>query len=141
MRKPSIWFWVIGVMLLIWNAFGCYMYVVDKTVSDERYAELYGAAVAATRDVYPAWATAGYAVGVWGALLATVLLLLRKTLAAPLYVLSLLGAVASFLPVFMDDAFKTAFGPTYWVMPVVVVVLGLFEIWWARRKSADGTLS
>ncbi|MEL6686397.1 MAG: hypothetical protein AAFP97_02105 [Pseudomonadota bacterium] len=141
MKKPNALFWILGVVFLLWNAFGCVIYIIDKAASDAQYAEMYGEAMLATRDVYPLWATAAYAIAVWGGLLAAIFLLLRKRHAAPLFVASLIGAVISFIPVFTESAFKEASGSTYWVMPIIVVLLGLFEVWWSRRARANGILN
>lgn len=43
----------------------------------------------------PSWMTTVWAVGVWGALLGTVLLLLRRSLAAPVFIALLLAYVIS----------------------------------------------
>lgn len=118
------------------------MYVFDKTLSDEKYTEMYGEAMTATRDIYPLWATGAYAIAVWGGLLAAICLLLRKKVALPLFVISLIAAIICFIPVFTESAFAEASEGTHWVMPVIVVVLGLIEIWWTRRKIAgDAVLS
>lgn len=140
MKKPSIGFWIIAAALLIWNAFGCYMYMVDVTASDARYAEVYGDAMLAIRDLYPAWAIAAYALAVWGGLLAAALLLLRRRVCVPLFLVSLVAAVICFIPVFVSTPLRESGGETFWVMPVIVVVIGLFQVWYARRKKADGIL-
>ena len=137
---PAV-FWVVGIIFLLWNILGCGMYLMDKMTSDAKYAEMYGEAMAATRDIYPAWATGAYALAVWGGLLAAICLLLRKKISLPLFVLSLIAAIICFIPVFTESAFAEASEGTHWVMPVIVVLLGLVEIWWVRRKISDGTVA
>ena len=139
--KPSPLFWVIGGLFFLWNAFGCYMYYLDKTLSAEKYAAAYGEPLAALRDAYPAWATAGYAIGVFGGLLAAILFLMRKKLAFPLFVISLIGAIVSFSWGFMSPEFKEAAGSSHWVMPAIVVIIGLFEIFVTRKKINKGILN
>jgi hypothetical protein len=36
---------------------------------------------------------------------------------------------------------KAAYGPTYWLMPLIVIALGAFEVLWSRAKVKDGTLT
>ena len=77
-NSPNWLFWVAAIIFLLWNLMGCGMYLFDALASDAQYAESYGDAMVSLRAVYPAWAMAGYAVGVWGGLLAAIMFLLRK---------------------------------------------------------------
>ena len=139
-NKPSTAFWIVGAAFLIWNVIGCSFYYIDQTASDAKYAEMYGEALTAMRDAYPTWSVAAYAIAVWGGLLAAILYLLKKRWAAPLFVVSLIAAVISFLWGFTNADYKAAAGGSFWVMPVIVTVLGCLEVWWSRKKAADGTL-
>lgn len=134
-------FWVLGVVFLIWNAIGCYFYFLDVTLSDVAYTEAFGEALAAIRDQYPTWSIGAYAIAVWGGLLAAILYLLRKKWAVPLFVLSLIMAVICNIWGFTNADYKAAAGGSFWVMPLIVVLIGILEIWWSRKKVADGTLS
>ena len=141
--KPSKAFWIIGAAFLLWNGFGCLMYVMDKMMSDAALLDYYkenGQVMLEARHAYPAWATAGYAIAVWGGLLASVLYLMRKKLATTLFVVSLIAAIICFIPSFTNPAVKAGGGDAFWVMPVIVIVLGLFEVWWSRKKVADRSL-
>ncbi len=140
--KPNTLFWVLGALFLLWNVFGCAMYLFDRLASDEAILAMEnGEAMLAASKAYPIWASAGYAIAVWGGLVAAIMLLLRKKLAAPLFILSLIAAIICFIPSFTMAEMKAAGGPTYWVMPLVVVLLGVFEVVWARSKVSDGTLA
>ena len=139
--KPTTVFWIVGVLFLLWNIFGCSIYLADNLMSDQAYGEMYGQAMLDARDLYPSWAMAAYAIAVWGGLLAAIVLLLRKRLAPMLFVLSFVAAVICFIPMFTNAQLKEAAGSSFWVMPVIVMVLGLVEIWWSRKKAADGYLS
>ncbi len=138
--KPTIAFWIAGGLFLFWNAFGCYLYYMDMTMSAADYAGAYGADMAALRDLYPTWSVAAYAIAVWGGLLAAIFYLLRKSWAAPLFIISLIAAFISFIWSFTNADYKAAAGGSFWVMPVIVILLGALEVWWSRKKVADGTL-
>jgi len=140
-NKPGVLFWVLGGLFLIWNGFGCASYLMEQTMSDAAYAEAWGDAMAAVRDKYPAWSVAAYAIAVWGGLLAAISLLLRKKWAVPLFIISLIAAIISFIWGMTNEEAKAAAGGTAWIMPLAVVTLGLIEIWWSRKKAADGTLT
>lgn len=140
MNKSQIWFWMVAATFLIWNVFGCYLYILDVTMTDAQYAAAYGEEMAAARSIYPVWAVAAYAVAVWGGLLAALLLLLRRRLSATVFTISLVSAIICFIPNFTSTPLREAGGSTFWLMPVIVIVIGLVEIWFARRKIADGIL-
>jgi len=143
-RKPGAVFWILGVAFLLWNIFGCAIYLMDQLTPDaallENYAER-GQAMLDARHAYPVWATAAYALAVWVGLVAAILYLTRKKLAASLFIFSLLAAIICFIPSFTNATVKAGGGESYWVMPVIVTVLGLFEVWWSRKKVADRLLT
>lgn len=135
-------FWIVGALFLLWNLFGCAMYLWDVTASEEAILAIEnGEAMLAAKAVYPIWAKAAYALAVWGGLLASILLLMRKKLAVPLYILSVVTAIICFIPSFTVPEMKAAGGDTYWLMPVIVVLIGLIEVWWSRKKRAEGVLT
>lgn len=140
-KKPSASYWIMGVIFLLWNAFGCYLYVMDQTMSDAAYIAAYGEAMNEVRNLYPTWSVAAYAIAVWGGLLAAVFYLLRKRWAATLFVVSLIAAIISFMWGLTNAEAKAAAGSTSWVMPLIVVAIGAFEIWWTRQKKVQGLLT
>lgn len=139
-KKPSTIFWVLGAFFLMWNIFGCGIYLMDAMMSDAAYLEAYGAKMADARDYYPPWATAFYAIAVWGGLLAAILFLLRKRLSATLFIVSLVAAVICFIPNFTSDVLREAAGGSFWVMPLIVKILGVAEVLYSRKQSAKGIL-
>jgi hypothetical protein len=140
MRKPTIWFWVVAILFLVWNMIGCYFYIIEVTMPDAQYAEAHGAEMAAVRGLYPTWALAAFALAVWGGLLAATLLLLRKALSVPLFLVSLVMSVLCFIPNFVVTELREAAGSTVWVMPLIVIVIGVTQLWFSRRERARGTL-
>lgn len=85
-------FWAIGSVALIWNLMGCVNFFaqMDPDVL-ARYRDSEQAIVASR----PLWATAGFALGVFGGALGSVLLLSRRQTAFPVFVLSLLGVLVA----------------------------------------------
>lgn len=139
-KKPTTVFWIVAVIFLLWNLMGCSMYVMEMTMSDAAYTDAFGPELAAVRDVYPTWGLAGYALAVWGGLLAAILFILRKRLSVSLFILSLIMAIIGFIPTFTNSVLKEAAGAGYWVMPVVVVVIAIIEIIFSRKQQANGIL-
>lgn len=102
LRDTAPWhLWVVGVLALMFTAFGAYDYVMSQT-GDRAYV---GAAVepfGIEADVavayfagFPFWADFFWAVGVWGAVAGSGLLLARRAWAYPAFLASLGGLVGS----------------------------------------------
>lgn len=138
--KPSKWFWIIGAFYLLWNLIGCGMYLAEHMMGQAAYVESFGADMWALKDITPAWATAGYAVGVWGGLIGIILLLMRKKACLPFLYASFAGAIIGFLPSVLDGRFRAVMGAGNYGMMVFIWAECLFIIWFARRALAKGYL-
>lgn len=138
--KPGLLFWILGVVFVLWNLMGCGFYLMDVMMSEAAYAETYGAEMAEAYKLYPVWAVAAYAIAVWGGLLASLLFLLRKRLCIALFAISLVASIICFVPNFTNDVLRDAGGASFWIMPLIVVVLGVFEVWFSRLQRAKGIL-
>ena len=93
-QKPPAWFWIVGVAGLLWNLIGAAYYLGDVGVLGGAFAP------PADRPEMPIWATAAFAIGVWGSVLALVLLLMRNRLARPLLWISFIALIVDWTWVF-----------------------------------------
>jgi hypothetical protein len=94
--KVPVHLWIVGVLSLLWNAFGA----VDFTLTNIRYQPYLAGLppeVIQQIDAYPAWSVVAWAFGVWGALAGSLLLLLRSRFAVHAFALSLAGLAATTL--------------------------------------------
>ena len=91
-RKPHFSFWIIASAGVVWNLMGCLNYIVQtnpKSVS--LMPEVYQMIITGR----PAWATAAFAIGVFGGAVGCLLLLLRKRVAEFVLGLSLIGVLVT----------------------------------------------
>jgi hypothetical protein len=144
--KTPVHLWIVGILSLLWNGFGGYDYVATK-LNDRAYissmAEPMGLDVDAALAYYqafPLWMNVAWAVGVWGAVAGSVLLLLRSGFAYYAFVLSLVGiAVAAYyqianpMPGLADNTVGLAFS-------VAIVVITALLAWYARAMAKRGVL-
>ncbi|WP_026977591.1 hypothetical protein [Flavobacterium tegetincola] len=129
--KIPIWFWVTAVFFLLWNSMGVISFFAHTFISEEDLAllpiqerELYGD--------YPIWTTIVFAIAVFGGLLGAVGLLLKKKWSKTAFIISLLAIV----PQMTHNLFFTKSVEVYGVgqaatMPIMVVVFGLFLVWFS----------
>ena len=95
--------WVVGILSTLWNAGGAYGYLATK-LELESYVSNFSEAQLEYFLGLPAWFSVFWALGVWGALLGSVALLLRKRWAVGLFAVSLVGLiVTSVYSVFLSN--------------------------------------
>ncbi len=139
-NKPEITFWIIGIIALIWNILGVVAYLMQAYMTQEDLLALPLEEQALYLDI-PAWVTAAFALAVFGGLLGCLLLLLRKKLATFVFIISLIGIIVQMIyNVFMSKAAEV-FGPGNMIMPLMVIVIGTFLIWYSKRLQDQGVLS
>ena len=132
--------WVVGVLALLWNSFGCVDYTMTQTRQDEWFAQMgMTAAQLEYFNAMPAWTHAAWAIGVWGGALGAILLLLRRKWAMPVFVVSFLGWLAGAVYAFGLSDGMQAMG-SMWPMQIVIGGACLFFIWYARMMSRKGVL-
>lgn len=135
--------WLVGVLSLLWNGFGAYDFIMSTTQGETYWrASGMNQAMIDYYNAMPAWMYAPWIVGVWGAVLGSILLLMRNRLAVPVFALSLLGAIVSLLYGAVID--KAPPPPAEMAMmtwmPYVIVVVAAFLAWYAWSMGKKGVL-
>src|SRR3546814_11846022 len=69
--------WAVGIVSLLWNAFGAFDYVMTKLRNPE-YMAAFTHEQQSFFYSFQLWANVGWALGVWGSVLGSVLLLARS---------------------------------------------------------------
>jgi hypothetical protein len=137
--KPATSFWVVAIIALIWNGMGAAAYLSSVTMSPETLEAL----PEAQRNIItstPAWATGAFALAVWGGLFGSLLLLMRKKLATPVLVASFAGIVVQMSHAFFMTNSIEVYGPGGMIMPVMVLAIGAYLIYFSRNATANGIL-
>ena len=134
--------WIVGILSLLWNGFGAADYTMTELGSLAWFEMMgLGAEELAWAQSYPTWAVAGWAVGVWGSVIGSILLLLRSRRAATAFALSLAGGLIGLGYQFADDSKPASLeGGMAAIMPVVIIVLIVAQWYYARRQAAAGVL-
>lgn len=141
-RRATPWhLWVVGVVAVLWNAFGCWDYTMTH-LKGEVHLRAFGMTDAqiAYFDAMPAWTHATWAIGVWGGLLGALLLLARRRWATPVFVLSFLGFLGGQIYNHVLSDASAAAGPNAWVMNVVIGAACVFFIWYASAMAKRAVL-
>lgn len=132
--------WIVGVLATLWNAFGAFDYVMTQT-NNEAYLSQFTAEERAFFDSFPAWMEAFWALGVWGALIGSLLLLVRSRYAVHAFGISLVGIVVGmgyqYLGMEAPESLTTG---AMAIMPWIILVIGIALFVYARNQAARGVL-
>jgi hypothetical protein len=133
--------WVVGAIALIWNGFGGYDYWMSQTVGAPYFHSMgmSDGQIAAFKTM-PVWMVAVWAIGVWGAVLASLLLLARRRLAYPTFVVSLAAFLLSVVYWFGLSGQAKAMGPMTMVMDAVIATSLIAFALYARAMANRGVL-
>lgn len=143
-ERTPVHLWVVGVLAILWNAFGAYDYWMTRTENLD-YLSQFGAdpnSILSWIDSFPMWAQFGWGLGVWMGLLGSVLLLARSRWAVHAFGLSLIGMALSFgyqfsgaspMPEGMD-------GGAMAYIPLLIIFIGLVLFAYARAMAKKAVL-
>jgi hypothetical protein len=126
-------FWAISVSMLIWNLMGCINFFVQ--MNPDMVASYQETEQAIIQD-RPTWATAAFAIAVFGGALGCLLLMLRNSIAFYLFIASLLGVLVTMahtLGAGIDFGTGELIGIIF--MPVAVAV---FLVWYLKYTQSKG---
>lgn len=88
----------------------------------------------------PAWVTAAFAIAVFAGFIACIGLLLRKKWAVSLFVLSFIGVLVQQIYNFFIQDFVELTGQRLY-MPIIVVIIAGFLMWYSKGLKEKGILS
>lgn len=144
--KTPVHLWIVGVLALLWNAFGCYDYLMTKTRNLDYFRSMAPdsdpQAMLAWVEAFPIYAQFGWGLGVWGGLAGAVLLLMRHRWAVLALGLSLAGAILGLgyqivaappPPPPMNEGAMA-------LMPWVIIAIAAALYYYARRQQRSGVL-
>ena len=140
-NKAPVWFWIVAVLLLLWEAVGVMACVMQLRMGAASWPD----AMDYDRRIYlsmPVWYNWVYAVATFGGLTAAVLLLMRRALAVPLYIVSLVAIVIMFgyvlgtTDMIAHKGFLAAAG-----FPIVIFLLGVVAVWLSRTARERGWIA
>jgi len=86
--------WLVGILATLWNSVGALDYVMTQT-RNEAYMSSFSQQQLDYFYAQPFWMVCAWAIAIWSSVLASILLLMRKRLSAPIFLISLIGVVVT----------------------------------------------
>jgi len=138
--KAPVHLWIIGIITLLWNLMGAYDYLMTQTQNAAYMAKFdqvqldyfYG---------FPIWVEIFWALAVWGGLLGSVLLLVRKGFAVPVFLVSFVSMVLTAIHNFGLSNGREVMGTTGLIFTVVIFFVALGLWLYARAMKGRGVLT
>ena len=133
--------WLVGVFASLFNAIGVFDFVMTMAQGAK-----YQASAGMTPDQIahyqqmPAWMTAVWAVGVFGAFLASILLLLRRKLAWPVFAVSLAAFLVSLFYTYVLTNGGAVMGQQMAITSAVIAGLLVLFVGYSRSMAVRGVL-
>lgn len=135
--KAPTWFTLVAVLAILWNLMGVMAYLGQAFMTQEMMEALPQEQQEAYSNV-PAWATAAFALSVFGGLLGSLFLVLKKNIAGILLWISLVSIVINDIYNFMIIDSVSLFGMLPLIMQsiVLIVAIGLI-LMFKKAKSSN----
>ena len=139
--KPNTGFWIIAIIGLLWNLIGIFFWATEYfLMTDEMKAMLPPEQIELMNNA-PSWGMWVYAFAVFSATLASLLMVMKKKLCVPIFLLSLISII--FMQgywIFIMDTVGTL-GAGAIVMPLIVIAIAVFLYFYSKGAAAKTWLS
>ncbi|MBO3116938.1 hypothetical protein J4050_09275 [Winogradskyella sp. DF17] len=133
-KKPPIWYWIVGVVALIWNAMGVNAYL-QQAYNTESYRAMYSKEQLEIAANLPSFVTAAFALAVFGGALASLLLLFRKKLAVMLFYVSLIAVVIQ-MGYLLINGYASSIP-----MTIMIILFAVVLAWFSKYSATKGYLN
>jgi hypothetical protein len=137
---PNPWhLWLVGILGLLWDSAGAFDYLMTQT-QNESYMSQFTPEQLEFFYGFPTWVVVFWALAVWGGVLGTLLLLLKRRPAVPVLLGSFLAMiVTSIHNYFLSNGFEVQGGAGL-VFSALIFVLALGLWFYARSMAQRGVL-
>lgn len=132
--KAPVHLWIVGVLAVLWNAIGCFDYFATQSKL-ESYMSQFTTEQLEYFYAFPVWVDAAWAIAVWGSLLASIGLLLRKAWAVWLFGLAILGMAATAVYSFLLSDGMALMGSGAVYFTIVIWIIALFLFFYAQAMA------
>ena len=135
-RAVAGWYMPAAIASLLFMLLGCVTYVMHVTADpaslplDQR----------AAFEAEPMWVTAAYAIAVWVGLIGAAMLVLRRKVAQPLLLVSLIAVLGWVAGLLLVPALRETISANDLAVAIIVAAITWTVFWFARHSSLRGWL-
>lgn len=137
--RAPIHLWIVGVLALLWSLMGVFDYLATQ-FRWESYMSQFSEAQLEYFYGFPSWMVAAWALAIWCGLGGAVGLLLRRSWAVWMFVVSLVGLAVSTLYNFALSNGAEIMGTGAVIFTVVIWLMAILLLLYARKQAQNGVL-
>jgi hypothetical protein len=134
------WASAVSVLLLLWALIGVWSFYNEVTISPEAAAAM-PPEQRAMWETMPGWLWVVFAIAVFSALAGAIALLMKRAIAEPLYLVSLIAVVIQFGYVFLAMPVLETIGAAAIPFPAFIFVVTALSYWLARNWKGKGWIA
>ena len=140
--KPPVAFWVISVIGLLWNLMGCFQWFTEYNFwKNPETRDILPEAMRGLYDQTPAWTYIIFAIAVIAGTLGCIGLLMRKSWATTLFMISLIAVIIQQVYYLISTDTLERLGPTALIMPLVITLFAGFLLYYSKKSTAMNYIS
>ena len=139
-QKAPKQFWIISIVALLWNLMGAYDYLMTQT-RNEAYMAKFTPEQLEFFYGFPLLVVSAWAIAVWGGVLGAILLLMRKGVAVWVLLASFLCMVVTTIHNFFISDGGKVMGSAGVIFSVIIFVIALGLVLYARTMKSRGVLA
>lgn len=128
--SPPAWYWIAAGLALLFELAGAYLYA-NSLMLDPATLPLDQRAV---YDATPQWMTIAWGVAIGSGLLGAIGLLLRRRIAQPLLLISLIAVAVQFSGVFLVRQLRELTPEDHLIVPVVILLIA-YGVWQTAKLA------
>lgn len=133
--------WIVGIVSLLWGLMGAMDYLMTQT-KNESYMSQFTPEQLEFFYGFPVWVDASWAIAVWGGVLGSVALLLRKGCAEHVFLASIVAMVATMIHNFgLSNGMEVMGDPFALIFTGVIFVVSILLFLYARAMRSRGVLT
>ena len=133
--------WLVGIVGFLWSSIGVLSFMLVQ-MNVEAVMSQYPPEQREYFESFPLWAVAFWAIGVFGGVIGCLLMLLKKRLAAPILLASVIGAIVSNLGgLFFLGGLEVMGGTGALGFAAFIIMFAAFLTLYARAMRKRGILS
>lgn len=134
--------WPVGIIALLWNAYGAFDYVMTHTQNAAHMAAFSTIQLEYFYNL-PTWSIASWAIAVWGGVLGAILLLFGKKRCTTVFLISLISLVTTNIYSYViSNGYQVMGGElTVLALPTVIFLVAVSLYSYAKTMSNKGILN
>lgn len=141
MAKTPWHFWAVAIFALLWNSMGALDYVMTHS-GNEAYLSNFSDAERALFTGFPTWVVATWALSIWSAVAAAILMFFRSRFIVPLYWISAVFFVITCVHNYLlsETPMHQVVGTFALIFSCIIAAIIAFLLWYTTRAKAKGLL-